>query len=106
MDAGTTPLANCLGFKPTWSPPTSHSTPEQIVGFLEQTEAHAPMLPAVQLHAKANQVEFFFAFVSDTVAIGARLKDGKPQTDYQRGFLVSAVGQACRDIALRFVDCA
>jgi len=106
MDEGAFALLDCLGFKGIWSRPTSHSSPEQIIGFLEQTEAHAPMLPAVQLHAKAKQVEFFFAFVSDTVAIGARLKDGKPHTDHQRGFLVSAVGQACRDIALRFVDCA
>ena len=106
MDEGAFALLDCLGFKGIWSRPASHASPEQIIGFLEQTEAHAPMLPAVQTHSKANQVDFFFAFVSDTVAIGARLKDGKPQTDHQRGFLVSAVGQACRDIALRFVECA
>jgi hypothetical protein len=106
MDEGAFALLDCLGFKGIWSRPSSHSSPEQIIGFLEQTEAHAQVLPAVQLHALGKQVEFFFAFVSDTVAIGARLRDSKPHTDHQRGFLVSAVGQACRDIALRFVDCA
>lgn len=106
MNEGAFALLDCLGFKGIWTR-AGHSSPEQIIRFLEETEAVAQKkLPAVQMHALADQVEIVFAFVSDTVAICAQLKNGTPQADYQRGFLVSAVGHACRDIALRFVGCA
>jgi hypothetical protein len=102
MEESAFALLDCLGFKGIWNRVASSVTPEQIVKFLEETKANVHLLPTLQIHEIAGELEFSFAFVSDSVAVSARLKNAKPASDYQRGFLVSAAGQACRDIVQRF----
>ena len=96
-------MLDCLGFKGIWNRGVDA---KQILGFLEQTKKYAEKLPTLALQAKFNpeQLVFSLAFISDTVAISARLAGYKPLSDLQRGYLVWQVCQAARDVVQHFAS--
>jgi hypothetical protein len=101
MQVGAFALLDCLGFKGIWNRGVD---PNDIVSFLEKTQAEAEALPLrklVALHSK-NVVRVSIAFVSDTVAVSASIPTDNKVPDWIKGFLVHTVSHLSLDLVTRF----